>query len=601
MKKSTCLLLIYFILIAHSSSAQGWQWGRKMTTSTPHAESYFPVMTTDGAGNVFCAFHIGECTTGVTTRLGACQVTDSDDVAQLIITKTNGSSVVKWMIGTQHTSATAVSLTTDKDGNLYILGVYDQPNCTLGNETMPGGSVTYPSNCMYFMAMADTAGNIVWIKNVAPTLAFATWVTGKPSEKHYFPEGGIHTDTSGNIYVVGRFSQPTITIGSTTLTCTTGSIGDNIFVAKYDATGNPIWAKNYGGTAYCGVYGTAVDPTGEIYIAGYIGAADTFSIGTHSITTGSDAGNYFAKLDNSGTPVWVINSDSLAYFNHIAIDKSKNAYLTGSYRSSSLIFGSSVVVNNNPGSNRAFLAKFDSSGNIKWLRGTNGNGEQIGNIVTVDVCGHVWMNGNSQATGVFVDTVHFDTNTLIANDTTYTDMPMFIAAYDYSGNILQSLAVPTSGGGEVGAYHVMQGIAIDNKGSFFIAGDWGNWYQQNKFVFGHDTMKNVDSTYSSFFVAKYTYDFSGCFPLSEPQITDPKAAAKLYPNPAHDQLIIHFDGSIVPGTNARIFDITGRLMAMYPIYDNNTVVSVSGFSPGLYQCQIESGGLITYEKFVVNL
>jgi hypothetical protein len=55
----------------------------------------------------------------------------------------------------------------------------------------------------------------------------------------------IATDKEGNSYITGEF-QDTIIIGSTTL-INTGSYNSIMYIAKFDATGNVIWAKIPGG------------------------------------------------------------------------------------------------------------------------------------------------------------------------------------------------------------------------------------------------------------------------------------------------------------------------------------------------------------------
>ncbi len=52
----------------------------------------------------------------------------------------------------------------------------------------------------------------------------------------------IAVDANGNSYVTGSFGSPTITFGSTTLTNSSSGNGD-IFVVKYDASGNVVWRK----------------------------------------------------------------------------------------------------------------------------------------------------------------------------------------------------------------------------------------------------------------------------------------------------------------------------------------------------------------------
>src|SRR5438034_11536727 len=76
------------------------------------------------------------------------------------------------------------------------------------------------------------------------------------------------TDANGNVYVTGTFQGSTITFGSYTLhNVATGSL--DIFIVKYDANGNVLWAKSGGGTGYDYAYGICADVNGNVYITGY--------------------------------------------------------------------------------------------------------------------------------------------------------------------------------------------------------------------------------------------------------------------------------------------------------------------------------------------
>src|SRR5205814_4872891 len=70
-------------------------------------------------------------------------------------------------------------------------------------------------------------------------LLSATWAHSAGGPGNDVGEA-IATDKAGNVYVVGRFEQPTATFGGTTLT----SAGKyDAFVAKYQADGTFLWAK----------------------------------------------------------------------------------------------------------------------------------------------------------------------------------------------------------------------------------------------------------------------------------------------------------------------------------------------------------------------
>ena len=80
---------------------------------------------------------------------------------------------------------------------------------------------------------------------------------------------GIAVNGSGNSYVTGKFSlSATFGPGETNETTLTGAGLDDIFVAKYDASGDLVWAKRAGGTSGDGGVGIAVDGSGNSYVTG---------------------------------------------------------------------------------------------------------------------------------------------------------------------------------------------------------------------------------------------------------------------------------------------------------------------------------------------
>ena len=79
----------------------------------------------------------------------------------------------------------------------------------------------------------------------------------------------VATDAAGNVFVVGFFSSDTINFGTNSLV----NIGvlpnvPDIFIVKYDATGNVVWAKKTGGIFGDRGYGIATDASGNVFVTG---------------------------------------------------------------------------------------------------------------------------------------------------------------------------------------------------------------------------------------------------------------------------------------------------------------------------------------------
>jgi hypothetical protein len=146
--------------------------------------------------------------------------------------------------------------------------------------------------------------------------------------------------------------------------------------------------------------------------------------------------------------------------NAIAVDAAGDSYVGGTF-SGSVSFlnaNSTTTVLNSTGGMDIFLAKYDTTGKLLWVRsagGSAGNDEALG--VAVDALGNCFV------TGAFTDSATFST-------TSISGFPgaqhAFVAKYDPQGNVLWALAA--SGlGPEVGA-----GVAVDDGGNCYVTGDY---------------------------------------------------------------------------------------------------------------------------------
>ncbi|MFH1320952.1 MAG: T9SS type A sorting domain-containing protein [Bacteroidota bacterium] len=288
----------------------------------------------------------------------------------------------------------------------------------------------------------------------------------------------ISSDSAGNLYITGSFSNTAIfdtdTLTSTGLT--------DVFIVKYDNSGNVLWASQAGGTDTIVGYGIISDNSGNSYITGYFKDTICFEGDTLISTGGRDV--FVTKYDLSGNVLWAERAGSTTDDEGfgIRIDDIGNSYVTGYFTGTSY-FGSDTL--NEMGGQDMFLAKYDTSGNVLWARQAGNTGWDEGDALCVDASGNVYV------TGVFEGTVIFGPETLTSSG--YSDV--FIARYDPSGNILWA-----SQGGGSGWYDGGLSIAVDNSGNSYITG-----YYYGPATFGVYTLPLIGS-YDMFLVK---YDTSG--------------------------------------------------------------------------------------------
>ena len=198
----------------------------------------------------------------------------------------------------------------------------------------------------------------------------------------------LTTDGAGNIYVVGRFSPSTLVLGSVTLF----KIGDwDTFVAKFDATGTVVWAKNYGGLGASTMgMSIAVDHSGNVYVGGYCYNAN---LTTPALTVLGIHDAFVLKLDASGATTWARNyGGSGVNLNglNIAVDGTGNVYLGGYFTGANPTTPALTKI----GTQDAYALKLDASGTTVWARNYGGSGASAYSFgLAVDSAGNMYLGG----------------------------------------------------------------------------------------------------------------------------------------------------------------------------------------------------------------
>jgi hypothetical protein len=116
----------------------------------------------------------------------------------------------------------------------------------------------------------------------------------------------IATDANGNVYVTGDFEGTADfdpSAGTANLT-STGTL--DIFLAKYDASGNLLWANRMGGQLTDRGNSLAVDGSGNVVVTGGFRGIVDFdpSVGTANLTSVGNQDIFVAKYDASGNYLW---------------------------------------------------------------------------------------------------------------------------------------------------------------------------------------------------------------------------------------------------------------------------------------------------------
>ena len=359
----------------------------------------------------------------------------------------------------------ASSVAVDASGNTLVTGWFNSPSITFGSTTL-----TNTGTQNVFLTKYDANGNVIWAKKAGGTTSDGA--------------NSVTVDASGNIYIAGFFNSPTISFGSISLT---NSGNYNFFVAKYDANGNIIWARNAGGTSDNCANAVAVDNSGNVYVTGYFANNSTMIFGTTTLTRLGYCSIFTVKYNASGTVLWAKKAGGSGddESTSIAVDVSGNIYLAGYFGSPSISFGLTTLTNSSTSGSTpdTYLAKYDLNGNVIWVKKANGLGEDRITSVALDHSGNIYVSGNYSE-----NTLTFDSITLPG---TAGYQYIFLTKYDATGNVLWAKSA-----GETSLCNAIS-IVLDTNGNIFESGSFSG----NNFTIDTTILANVGGV--DIYLAKY--------------------------------------------------------------------------------------------------
>ena len=403
----------------------------------------------DGSGNVYVTgYYNGTATFGATTITSA----GSSDI---FVAKYNSSGTLQWVQSAGGTNAdSGYSIAVDGSGNVYVTGYY------YGTATFGATTTTSVGAGDIFVAKYNSSGTLQWVQSAGGT---GTDIGNS-----------IAVDGSGNVYVTGYY-QGTATFGGIAKI----SVGSNdIFVAKYNSSGNMQWVQSAGGPSIDIGQSIAVDGSGNVYVTGYYNGTATF--GATTITSAGSYDIFVAKYDPVGVSwAWVQSaggtSSDICY--SIAVDGSGNVYVTGYYQGTAT-FGATTITSVG-GSNDIFVAKYNSSGSVQWVQSAGGPSSDNGYSIAVDGSGNVYV------TGYYYGTATFGATPI----TSAGGGDIFVVKYNNSGSVqwVQSAGGTNADSGK--------SIAVDGSGNIYVTG-----YYYGTATFGATSITSAG--FSDIFVAR---------------------------------------------------------------------------------------------------
>jgi hypothetical protein len=176
--------------------------------------------------------------------------------------------------------------------------------------------------------------------------------------------GNVALDSAGNVVAAGWFVG-TMDLGQGPLMASTPA--GSVFLAKYDCSGNLLWAKSYGAAMQNGVSIIALTTAanGAIVITGTYDNVIDFGCGP--LAKGPKNG-FIAMLDPSGACLWSKPPPNVTWSGvgqGIAVDAAGGVLVSGAFMGSTDFGGGTV---SSTTASEMFLVRLDGAGGFTWYK-----------------------------------------------------------------------------------------------------------------------------------------------------------------------------------------------------------------------------------------
>ncbi|MCP4136518.1 MAG: hypothetical protein GY754_36450 [bacterium] len=340
------------------------------------------------------------------------------------------------LLGTDMTDK-GQGLAMDSNGNIYVSG-YTKGNLN-GNTNAGSWDV--------ILVKYNKFGQMLWTRQVGA---------------QGVDEGNaIAIDSKNNIYIAGN-----------TLTSLDGSekIGQgDIFLMKFNASGEKQWTRLYGTIQVDEAYDIGIDSDDNIFITGK--------------TNGDLDGNaqqghqdvFLMKLNTSGTKQWTqtLGSQNSDFGFGVAFDSANNIYVAG--------LTAGILAGNTTLDEPVLLAKFNQAGSVQWIKQSSINSHLDRALdVAVDSSDNVYITGYS----------------VIYPEVGGAHRDIFIAKYNSSGVLIWTREMGSTN--DLYSHRIddeAHAITIDSNDNIYISGNTEGSLDANPLLGSYD-----------FFLSKYTSD-----------------------------------------------------------------------------------------------
>ncbi len=540
--------IIFFGITGLQGQSNTWEWAQSAGATKFDAGN---AICDDAQGNIYSAGTFSDSVTfGNVTLTGAgnqdAMVVKCDPSGGVIWAKRFGGI---W-------SDLALGISTDNENNVYVTGVSGSPDLVFANDTL--------DSCGFFIAKYDSLGNEEWIRS-------STGINETSIGN------AIDADILGNTYVTGKFTSSTLSFGTTILT---NSGSDDMFIARYDAFGNFLWARKAGYSASEYGSGVSIDNSGNACVTGTFWG-DSIAFGSAKLYNNGSVNVFTVKYDVLGTVTWAKSANNLSsldgiWAGAIVADATGNIYVTGSYSGGGMSFGNYTLSSSGPGD--VFITKYGPTGNVFWARTAGGNSIDYAYGISFD------SNGNSFVTGTFESSFLVFGPSTIYNSGTRN---VFVMKFGPTG--LPQWAINGEGNYSDRGFAIL--TTLNNE--TYITGE----FRSLGITFGTIDLSNASpDSVGDYFIAKIGTS------VALPADPDMQGDILAYPNPFTDELTIEINDIEFRVTEILLQDITGRQVynVTHSFNANSSVINLNlkKLPPGMYFLNMFVEGQLLVKKII---
>lgn len=349
----------------------------------------------------------------------------SNGQSDYFISKLDAEGNFVWAKGMGGGNEDYFSSDHNTEGSVYtignFIGTFDvNPNSGVYNLISNG-------NSDFFISKLDSLGNFMWAKSIG----------GSMNESG----GTILIDTAGDILVSGQFNATVDFDPGPGVFYLTANGDNNTFVLKLTSSGDFVWVKNMGVNynTFCFVDNAG----NIYFDGRYTGTVDFDpGLGIFNQTSNGSNNIYMSKFNPSGNFIWSKSfaNSSNDNISSLAVDDYGNVYSTGTFHTADFDPDTSVFHLSSNGQQDIFIVKLNASGDFVWAKNIGGPGgnSDHGYGLTLDEEGNVYTIGSF---GGVIEITDFDPGPDVHYIASNSDADIFISKLDTEGNFVWAASV----------------------------------------------------------------------------------------------------------------------------------------------------------------